>query len=742
MRRGYPRLLRKSYRREPAAKPPDMQQAATVATCHASGHYPDVHVNAEGISLLQLFRRIALLANSDTFTDAASACLQGTCAAMGWDAGHVYLERRDVLPGRLVSARVWHLSDPERFAPFREATEALEFAAGVGLPGEAWQTGKPVWRNDIGSATEMPRFRVAKQAGFKSAVAFPIKIGARTAGVLEFFGINAFGADAGLVTLMSDVGVLLGTTLERDRAARGMRQSNQRFFDFIEHAADAIVVHDSQGVLKHVNPAACALLGHSREALLRAKVWELMVGLPRSRAVRQWAEMPLAVPQPFERLLRKAGGALLVANERACAFESDGRRMIVVTYRDVTAEKDRERALIHEIDQRRQAEQLARAQADALVQTLDAVATEQRIDAVLSNVLRAIAQQLQAQGAGLWVVGPDGRQIVPQLYCEDGQVIPASQSTHPAMQRIADLTDEHPLVQQMIVTRRPLVHEIATDTVIQPEIRNHLKSKAITTVLTIPLFMKERLVGFLTARRGGPAHFSDEHVRIGQALAHQASLALELTRLAHIARRSAVADERARLAGDIHDALAQSFTAVIVQLEAARRAVSKSAADSHLQQATQAAREGLAAARRSVAAVRATSDDPVSLIARVSEELSRATSFSTQKVNLSVRGEPIEMAAGVAEPLVRVVQEALTNATRHAGGAAVRVGVEFAPGAAAVVVEDDGPGFDPAASPDGFGLRIMRERVELAGGSLSLDAAPGRGTRIRATMPVRGGKSE
>jgi signal transduction histidine kinase len=91
---------------------------------------------------------------------------------------------------------------------------------------------------------------------------------------------------------------------------------------------------------------------------------------------------------------------------------------------------------------------------------------------------------------------------------------------------------------------------------------------------------------------------------------------------------------------------------------------------------------------------------------------------------------PIEDAA------YRLVQEAFNNVTKHAGASRARLSVSEDADGLRLEVEDDGQGFDPTAGSDGFGLVGMRERAELAGGTLEIDSAPGRGTRIRAVLPA------
>jgi signal transduction histidine kinase len=118
--------------------------------------------------------------------------------------------------------------------------------------------------------------------------------------------------------------------------------------------------------------------------------------------------------------------------------------------------------------------------------------------------------------------------------------------------------------------------------------------------------------------------------------------------------------------------------------------------------------------------------------------LTAGTNISAQ---VSVAGTSAELPARIENDLLRVGQEALTNAVRHAGARTVRVRLEYGGAQVSLRIEDDGRGFDvdtngAATNGGGFGLRGMRERVEQVGGTLSVESLPGRGTQITATVPL------
>lgn len=207
--------------------------------------------------------------------------------------------------------------------------------------------------------------------------------------------------------------------------------------------------------------------------------------------------------------------------------------------------------------------------------------------------------------------------------------------------------------------------------------------------------------------------------------------------------RTAVQDERARLAREIHDTLAQGFTGIITQLQAAEQAPDDDARRRHADAALALARDGLAEARRSVQALRPTALAQTSLadaLSAVARSWSARTGIPAA-VSVSGTARPLPMEIEVA--LLRTAQEALANVERHAAARRVTVALGLDDGRVRLEVRDDGRGFDvidrvqrePGRS-GGYGLIAMRERLESAAGALEVDSRPGRGTVVRAEVPA------
>jgi signal transduction histidine kinase len=201
---------------------------------------------------------------------------------------------------------------------------------------------------------------------------------------------------------------------------------------------------------------------------------------------------------------------------------------------------------------------------------------------------------------------------------------------------------------------------------------------------------------------------------------------------------SAVAEERNRIAREIHDTLAQGFTGISIQLEAAKDTLTADPEDArgHIERARQVARESLAEARRSVWALRPPELDGVGLAGALREFTARVGVGGATAVEFSLEGEAYLLPMGVTLGLLRICQEAVVNALRHAQARKIQVQMVYEPVELRLSVQDDGRGFDSQAGKTGkgFGLVSMRERAERIGASLEINSVPGAGTRVVAVV--------
>jgi signal transduction histidine kinase len=220
----------------------------------------------------------------------------------------------------------------------------------------------------------------------------------------------------------------------------------------------------------------------------------------------------------------------------------------------------------------------------------------------------------------------------------------------------------------------------------------------------------------------------EQNVERGALIAELEASRAEVARLSH---ETGVAAERARLAGEIHDTLAQGFTSIITLLQAADPALT----DERLALAVRTAKENLAESRALLAALAPAALTEGSLPDSVRRQAARFAEETGTPATVRVTGEERTLPTKVEVVLLRAAQEALTNVRRHAGAREVAVVLAYAPTAVRLVVRDDGRGFDPAKA-DGFGLNGMRARADQVDGRLTVHCDPATGTTIELEVPA------
>jgi signal transduction histidine kinase len=202
--------------------------------------------------------------------------------------------------------------------------------------------------------------------------------------------------------------------------------------------------------------------------------------------------------------------------------------------------------------------------------------------------------------------------------------------------------------------------------------------------------------------------------------------------------------ERSRMAREIHDTLAQGFTGIVTQLQAAEHAPDEASRRRHTDAALALARDGLAEARRSVNALRPAPLDAAGLPDALRNVAGAWSARTGIRVDVTTAGDASVLATDTEVALLRTAQEALANIDRHAGAHRVVVTLRSDAHGTVLEVRDDGRGFDPrerAEHPSrlhgGYGLVAMRERMESVSGEMTVDSRPGRRTPVPAIVEVR-----
>ena len=220
------------------------------------------------------------------------------------------------------------------------------------------------------------------------------------------------------------------------------------------------------------------------------------------------------------------------------------------------------------------------------------------------------------------------------------------------------------------------------------------------------------------------------------ALEQKESLRRELLR--HTVR--AQEEERARIARELHDETAQTLTAFSLELAALRNGIPRrSASAPTVERLLDLSRQVSQSMYRIMTGLRPLQLDELGVAQAIRALINRDYASKGFTFSVDVTGAPRRLDPSVETVLFRVAQEALTNVARHSGVREGRVEICFESSQVNLCVSDAGRGFDPAEpfhAPRGWGLEGMRDRVESLGGTLQIESAPGRGTRMEARIPA------
>jgi signal transduction histidine kinase len=254
----------------------------------------------------------------------------------------------------------------------------------------------------------------------------------------------------------------------------------------------------------------------------------------------------------------------------------------------------------------------------------------------------------------------------------------------------------------------------------------------------VPLALRDEAVGVIVAydKRGADPRFSDADMRLAQAVASRAALALELSERVGREAVRALLDgqelERKRLARELHDETGQALTSILLGLKTLEQQVGAEP----LALIRDLVGSALENVRRLTTELRPPALDDFGLAPALERLTKLVADRSGVDVHLNVLMPDASLAPEYETAIYRIVQEALTNVVKHAEASTVSVVVTRGDGTVRVVIEDDGVGFTPGHIREGaLGLVGMRERVGLLGGRLEIDSSHGRGTALVVELP-------
>ncbi len=317
----------------------------------------------------------------------------------------------------------------------------------------------------------------------------------------------------------------------------------------------------------------------------------------------------------------------------------------------------------------------------------------------------------------------------------------SSQQKHPDLNEISSDGLEHWFTQLMAGQWVGGVIDAAAEDTFS----RMMKILNVQSTYAVPIFVDEEFWGLMTLDHCQEAkHLSSAEIAVFKTAATSVGSAICRDQMRsdreQVERTALLGEERNRLAREIHDILAQAFTGISLQLEAAQGVLERQpeAAQTFIQQAGMLARQGLSEARRSVRALRSHALETDSLADALQKSLSEMTQGTPLQSRFHMQGIPIPLPEDLQLNLLRIGQEAITNTLRHAHANILSLTLSFSAEQVGLYIIDDGVGFDVQSLVDiaGFGLTGIRERVAQFDGQIQLLSSPNEGTEIEVTIPL------
>lgn len=463
---------------------------------------------------------------------------------------------------------------------------------------------------------------------------------------------------------------------------------------------------------------------------VRDTLWGI-VAIDHCREARRLTPAELAV---FKTAASCVGSAIQQVQNRAAREEAE--RRILLEREQAAQEK------AAHLEETNRILSLREQWLEAAANAANALLSESDLDAAIDNALRVIGESIDIDRVAVMrqIDDPTGETFGSiRMMHEWNSAYASPQILHPDLHEISWAGVEDWFVRQ---AQGDWLGGVVTE--LREPIRSGQIKLGVQSTYSVPIFVGDRFWGMLCIDHcREPKRLTTAEIAVLKTAATCIGSAIhqEQIRQSREAAEKAVLNERNRMARDIHDTLAQSFTGIIMQLEAARNALPASSEETQdrLRCASNIARHGLAEARQSVHALRSSALESCNLPTALQRLVRQMTEGTSVQVTVETEGQSYPLPAEVEDNLLRIGQEALTNALRHANPSQICIRLLYEEKMLHLSVSDNGRGFDPQESlyQSGFGIVGMQERSHLINGEFHLNSQPNAGTTITVSVRTR-----
>ncbi len=527
--------------------------------------------------------------------------------------------------------------------------------------------------------------------------------------------VISYGGKEVICTIVRDV-------TERKRYEETLRQSERLYRTVIEQVTENICLVDVETRrLVEFNPTFQKTLGYTADELRRRTLYDIVVGDWQS--IDRNIRLVLERKRYFvgERQYRHKDGSLIDVEVSASTFLLDDKTTLCIVAHDIT-----ERTRVQGLLQQR-------------VTTLTRISADLTLDRPIESTLSILAESVvnASTAVACAVVLVDAKADTLHLFGSYG--LPEGYTDG---LRAAYRTGVQSPALRAFHTRQPvLIRDIRRFLLAEPlysPIHRFVREVPWDTTYNLPLIYRGQTLGviffcFLPEQEPG----EDEEAFL-KAVVDQTAVAVENARLFAEAHDKAALEERQRLARELHDSVSQALYGIALGTKTARTLLSQDPdqAAEPLDYVLSLSEAGLAEMRALIFELRPESLETEGLVAALEKQVAALEARHGIAVESILCNEPM-VSLETKEAIYRIVQEALHNTVKHARATNVRIRMECNPEWITLDISDDGVGFDVQGDfPGHLGLHSMRERASRLGGTLEIESAPGRETRIYTRIPV------
>lgn len=396
-------------------------------------------------------------------------------------------------------------------------------------------------------------------------------------------------------------------------------------------------------------------------------------------------------------------------------------------------------SLYLETEKRSALEEALRMQNRALARTLTSLVLKESDSAkFLDPLLEAITHELNVHSCAVWSIDSRTALATLEKTAFNGKILSGlAQLKHPQAGRAGKVKSR---LFARAVTAGPLqIDDVWRTPLLEPALRRWFKSQKVKSLLCVPLKVGKKMTGVLSIRIANPGDILGSKTHLVYALSNWVSLAIRLDGMLERKQETATLRERGRLASELHDSISQNLSAAALQLEAADSELPPGAgkAHSHLGLALNIVRQSQEELRRSIWALRPLPLEGHTLPEALGELSTRLSEHMSLGAEFVLGGKPCALSEELDTNLLRIAQEAIHNAIRHASATQIKIQLAYSVRRIVLAVRDNGVGFKTGAARfrHGAGLVNMRERTARIGAKFSIHSWRSRGTEVTVLLP-------